>query len=76
MKILKQTHFMTSNYVHLFLIFISTLFLAIFSVESDYESVTAQTPGKIEIIKNTIIQNATDPGLAINSNTNNLCCIP
>lgn len=75
MKILKQTHFMTSDYVHLFSIFISTLFLTIFSVEFDYESVTAQTQGKIEIIENTTIQNATDPGLAINSNTNNIYAV-
>jgi hypothetical protein len=46
MKILKQTHFMTSDYVHLFSIFISTLFLAIFSVDFDYESVTAQIEGR------------------------------
>jgi len=66
---------MTSDYVHLFSIFISTLFLTIFSVEFDYESVTAQTQGKIEIIDNTTIQNATDPGLAINSNTNNIYAV-
>ena len=37
--------------------------------------VAVQAQGKIEIIKNTTIQNATDPGLAINSNSNNIYAV-
>ncbi len=57
--------------------FILTLFIAVLSIEvDDYDLAAAQSSqGNITIVKNITIQNATDPGLAINPNTNNIYAV-
>jgi hypothetical protein len=78
MKILKGTQFRNSKFLYLFPMFIFTFFIAVLSIEvKDYEfaAAQAQSQGNITIVKNTTIQNATDPGLAINPNTHDIYAV-
>lgn len=78
MKILKEIQFRDSKFLYLFPMLALTFFIAILSIEvKDFEFATAQaqSQGNITIVKNTTIQNATDPGLAINPNTNNIYAV-
>ncbi len=73
MKILlKEPSLVTFTFKQTFAILITTLFLIV-SFSADYGPIQVQ--GKIEVVKNTTIQNATDPGLAINSNTNDIFAV-
>lgn len=74
MKILKET--LNKKFLRSFQLFILTMFLAAISFGFNYESESeAQAIGKIELIRNTTIENATDPGLAINSDTKNIYAV-
>jgi len=75
MKTSNEDHSKTFKFLHLFPIFILTLFFAFVSIGVDYESAAAQAQTKIEIVRNTTIQNATDPGLAIDPDTNRIYAV-
>ncbi|MDN5867414.1 MAG: glycoside hydrolase [Candidatus Nitrosocosmicus sp.] len=73
----KETFFITFKFIYVFPILVSTLSLLILGFGYDYELAQAQVQvqGKIEITRNTTIQNATDPGLAINSDSSNIYAV-